>query len=296
VEETEQEIIYVIMSSMEEIFYNSILPWLKVEGVGILIILISVFLVKRFGHMVIEKIVRRSVHREAFGTDEDEKAREDTLIQILDGFIGVLVWVMAVMMILASLGANIAPLLAGAGLVGVAVGFGAQYIVRDLITGLFIILENQYRVGDVVCLDGTCGSVERVTLRTTVLRDLDGEVHHVPNGEIKRTTNKSMYWSRVNLVVGVSYEADLDKVERVINEIGQSLVEDPEWKDKIIETPKFLRVNKLNDSSVDIRILGMTASDQQWAVTGELRRRIKNTFDKEGIEIPYPQRVIHTKK
>ena len=284
------------MSSMEEIFYNSILPWLKVEGVGILIILISVFLVKRFGHMVIEKIVRRSVHREAFGTDEDEKAREDTLIQILDGFIGVLVWVMAVMMILASLGANIAPLLAGAGLVGVAVGFGAQYIVRDLITGLFIILENQYRVGDVVCLDGTCGSVERVTLRTTVLRDLDGEVHHVPNGEIKRTTNKSMYWSRVNLVVGVSYEADLDKVERVINEIGQSLVEDPEWKDKIIETPKFLRVNKLNDSSVDIRILGMTASDQQWAVTGELRRRIKNTFDKEGIEIPYPQRVIHTKK
>jgi len=296
VEETEQEIIYVIMSSMEEIFYNSILPWLKVEGVGILIILISVFLVKRFGHMVIEKIVRRSVHREAFGTDEDEKAREDTLIQILDGFIGVLVWVMAVMMILASLGANIAPLLAGAGLVGVAVGFGAQYIVRDLITGLFIILENQYRVGDVVCLDGTCGSVERVTLRTTVLRDLDGEVHHVPNGEIKRTTNKSMYWSRVNLVVGVSYEADLDKVERVINEIGQSLVDDPEWKDKIIETPKFLRVNKLNDSSVDIRILGMTASDQQWAVTGELRRRIKNTFDKEGIEIPYPQRVIHTKK
>ncbi len=295
-EETEQEIIYVIMSSMEEIFYNSILPWLKVEGVGILIILISVFLVKRFGHMVIEKIVRRSVHREAFGTDEDEKAREDTLIQILDGFIGVLVWVMAVMMILASLGANIAPLLAGAGLVGVAVGFGAQYIVRDLITGLFIILENQYRVGDVVCLDGTCGSVERVTLRTTVLRDLDGEVHHVPNGEIKRTTNKSMYWSRVNLVVGVSYEADLDKVERVINEIGQSLVDDPEWKDKIIETPKFLRVNKLNDSSVDIRILGMTASDQQWAVTGELRRRIKNTFDKEGIEIPYPQRVIHTKK
>ncbi|NCT00114.1 mechanosensitive ion channel family protein [Candidatus Parcubacteria bacterium] len=284
------------MSSMEEIFYNSILPWLKVEGVGILIILISVFLVKRFGHMVIEKIVRRSVHREAFGTDEDEKAREDTLIQILDGFIGVLVWVMAVMMILASLGANIAPLLAGAGLVGVAVGFGAQYIVRDLITGLFIILENQYRVGDVVCLDGTCGSVERVTLRTTVLRDLDGEVHHVPNGEIKRTTNKSMYWSRVNLVVGVSYEADLDKVERVINEIGQSLVDDPEWKDKIIETPKFLRVNKLNDSSVDIRILGMTASDQQWAVTGELRRRIKNTFDKEGIEIPYPQRVIHTKK
>jgi len=281
---------------MEEIFYNSILPWLKVEGVGILIILISVFLVKRFGHMVIEKIVRRSVHREAFGTDEDEKAREDTLIQILDGFIGVLVWVMAVMMILASLGANIAPLLAGAGLVGVAVGFGAQYIVRDLITGLFIILENQYRVGDVVCLDGTCGSVERVTLRTTVLRDLDGEVHHVPNGEIKRTTNKSMYWSRVNLVVGVSYEADLDKVERVINEIGQSLVDDPEWKDKIIETPKFLRVNKLNDSSVDIRILGMTASDQQWAVTGELRRRIKNTFDKEGIEIPYPQRVIHTKK
>lgn len=281
---------------MEEIFNQFILPWLKTNGLEILLLFIGVLVVTRFGHFVIEKIVRRSVNKGADKSEEDEKAREDTIIQIIDGFVSVLIWIIATMMILASLGVNIAPLLAGAGLIGVAVGFGAQYIVRDLITGLFIIMENQYRVGDVVCLDETCGSVEKVTLRTTVLRDLDGEVHHVPNGEIKRTTNKSLYWSRVNLVVGVSYDADLDKVESVINKIGEDLAKDPAWADKIIETPRFLRVNKLNDSSVDIRILGMTTADQQWAVTGELRRRIKNTFEKENIEIPYQQMVIRTKK
>lgn len=279
-----------------EIFYESLLPWLGTHGVEIILVVLAVFVVKKFGHIAIEKIVRQSVPAGSFDRPEDEQAREDTLIQILDGVISVLVWVVACMLILSSLGVNIAPLLAGAGLVGVAVGFGAQYLVRDIITGLFIILENQYRVGDIVCLDDTCGSVEKVTLRTTILRDMDGVVHYVPNGEIKRTSNKSMDWANVNLVVGVSYGDNLDKVEEVINRIGQELAEDDKWKDKILEAPCFLRVSELNSSSVDIRIIGRTTPSDQWAVKGELRKRLKQAFDKEGIEIPYPHTVIYNNK
>jgi small-conductance mechanosensitive channel len=280
----------------QEIFQNTILPWLKTGGIEILLVIIGVFVIKKFGSLVVENVVRRSVPADAYMREEDEQAREDTLIQILDGIIGVLVWVIAFMMILSSLGVNIAPLLAGAGLIGVAVGFGAQYLVRDIITGLFIILENQYRVGDVISLDGTSGTVERVTLRTTILRDMDGVVHHIPNGEIKITSNKSRDWARVNLVVGVGYNEDIDKVEMVVNRVGQELSDDPEWSDKIVEAPAFLRVDKLNDSSVDIRILGKTMPNDQWAVTGELRRRLKKAFDQESIEIPYPHRVVYTQK
>jgi small conductance mechanosensitive channel len=281
---------------IQEIFQNSILPWLKINGTEILLVIVGVFAVKKFGHIIVEKIVRKSVSGDAYMREEDEQAREDTLIQILSGLVSVVVWVVAFMMILSSLGVNIAPLLAGAGLIGVAVGFGAQYLVRDLITGLFIILENQYRVGDVISLDGTSGTVERVTLRTTILRDMDGVVHHIPNGEIKITSNKSRDWARVNLVVGVGYGEDIDKVEQVVNEVGQELADDPEWASKIVEAPVFLRVDKLNDSSVDVRILGKTMPNDQWAVTGELRRRLKKAFDKENIEIPYPHRVVYTQK
>jgi small conductance mechanosensitive channel len=281
---------------IQNILQNVLLPWLKTDGLEVALVVIAVLVIRKFGKVVVEKIVRKSVPADAFMRPEDEEARENTLIQILNGIISVLIWVVAVMMILSSLGVNIAPLLAGAGLLGVAVGFGAQYLVRDIITGLFIILENQYRVGDVISLDGTSGTVERVTLRTTILRDMDGVVHHVPNGEIKITSNKSRDWARVNLVIGVGYNEDLDKVERVVNKTGEDLANDPAWSDKIVEAPVFLRVDKLNDSSVDVRILGKTMPNDQWAVTGELRKRIKIAFDKEKIEIPYPHRVVYTQK
>lgn len=282
--------------NIQEIINSIVFPWLKTNGVEILLLVVAVFVVKKFGKIVIEKVVRRSIPSNSFERAEDEEARENTLIQILDGLISVLIWVVAVMMILSSLGVDIAPLLAGAGLVGVAVGFGAQYLVRDLITGLFIILENQYRVGDVVCLDGTCGSVEKVTLRTTILRDMDGVVHHVPNGEIKRTSNKSMDWANVNLIIGVSYNDNIDKVQQVVDRVGKELANDVNWKDRILDAPSFLRVDNLGDSSVDIRVMGRTTPSDQWAVKGELRKRLKQAFDKEGIEIPYPHTVIYNQK
>jgi small conductance mechanosensitive channel len=194
------------------------------------------------------------------------------------------------------LGVAIGPLLAAAGIAGVAVGFGGQYLIRDLISGIFIIIENQYRTGDVVCFDSTCGLVESITLRMTTLRDLDGTVHHVPHGEIKTVSNLSKHFARVNLNVGVSYFSNLEHVIEVVNRVGKEMTNDPKWKDVILKAPQFLRVDDFADSAIVIKILGDTQPLKQWEVTGELRKRLKIAFDKEGIEIPFPQRTIHASK
>ena len=209
---------------------------------------------------------------------------------------GVLIIVVAGLMVLSEIGVAIGPLLAAAGVAGVAIGFGGQYLIRDLISGLFIILENQYRVGDVVCFGDTCGLVETLSLRATTMRDLDGTVHHVPHGEITKVANLSKKFARVNLNIGVSYVADLEQVEKLVNEVGEDLAQDPAWADKIIEPPRFVRVEDFADSAVIIKILGDTKPIEQWAVAGELRKRLKIAFDKAGIEIPFPQRVVHQVK
>lgn len=261
-----------------------------IKAVGIIVAAyIFHFIVKIF----IAKMIRKTVTPNRFLSKEAEKKREDTLIRIVHGAFHVLIIAVTVMMVLSSLGLDVGPLIAAAGIAGLAFGFGGQYLIRDVISGLFITLENQYRVGDVVCFDGTCGLVEDLTLRMTTLRDLDGTVHHVPHGEIKKVSNLSKYFARVNLDIGVSYDSNLEKVIAVVNRVGKELSEDPEWKDKIIEAPQFLRVNDFADSSVVIKILGKTKPIEQWAITGELRKRIKIAFDNEGIEIPFPQRVIH---
>jgi len=197
------------------------------------------------------------------------------------------------MMILSELGIAIGPLMAAAGVVGIAFGFGGQYLIKDLISGLFIIFENQYRVGDVIKVGAAGGMVEDITLRVTTIRDLDGTVHHIPHGEITTVSNMSKKFARINLNIGVAYDADLEKVISVVNTVGDELAEDSKWKDLILSKPQFLRVDNFGDSSVDIKILGETKPLKQWEVTGELRMRLKIAFDREGIEIPFPQRVVH---
>lgn len=276
------------------LFYtDNVLPWLLDGGVRILVIIIGAWIVKKFGHIATEKFVKRIITPDHFLSPEAEEKRENTLIRIVDGTLGIAVILAASMMVLEELGIAIGPLIAAAGIAGLAFGFGGQYLIKDVITGLFIILENQYRVGDVVCFGKTCGKVEDISLRSTILRDMDGTVHNVPHGSISEVANLSKDFSRVNLNVGVSYNVELEKVIRVVNEVGQELAEDEEWRDKIVSAPQFLRVNDFADSSVVIKILGDTKPTEQWAVTGELRKRLKIAFDKEKIEIPFPQRVIH---
>lgn len=272
---------------------DQIIPWLLNHGLKIAAIAVIAYLLHVIISRIIKRAVRLAVVRDEMITEEAEKKREDTLIHIFNGALRLIIIILAILMILQEAGIKIGPILAGAGILGVAVGFGGQYLVKDIITGLFIILENQYRIGDVVNIDGTGGLVQDINLRKTVLRDLDGIVHHIPHGSITKVSNLSKDWSRVNLDMGVGYSTDLEHLIEVINRTGKELSEDPAFKDSIITPPQFLRVNEFADSAIVVKILGDTQPLKQWEVTGELRKRLKIAFDKEGIEIPYPQRVVH---
>ncbi|MDG1872066.1 MAG: mechanosensitive ion channel family protein, partial [Flavobacterium sp.] len=228
-----------------------------------------------------------------FSSPDAEEKRENTLIQIFTTTAQIALIIMATLMILQEFGIEIAPILAAAGIVGLAFGFGGQYLIRDVISGLFIILENQYRIGDVVSFDNASGAVQEISLRKTTLRDMDGTVHHIPHGEIKKVSNLSKDFSRINLDMGVSYNSNLEHVITVINKVGNDLAADPQWKTSILAPPLFLRVNEFADSAIMMKILGETLPSKQWEVTGELRKRLKAAFDKEGIEIPFPQMVVH---
>lgn len=278
---------------------KNITDWLETNQsqiITVIIIFISAWIFKRFGQAIIKRLVVRTVEKTAHTSGIAEKKREETLIQIISGVLNIIVWPIAIILALAQTGVDIAPLVAGASIVGVALGFGAQTLVKDLISGLFIIMENQYRVGDVVDLEGAVGKVERISLRVTVLRDLDGIVHHVPNGTINRTSNYSKDYSGINLDIGIGYNSNIDKAIKIINEVGIELSRDPDWQDKIIEAPSFLRLDELADSAVVLKLTGKVQPLEQWAVSGELRKRIKTKFDKAGIEIPFPQTVMHQVK
>lgn len=271
----------------------AILEWTKTHGLTVVLIILGALIFRAVLIRIVDRAIKKAIVSDGEKVSKEaEEKREQTLIRIINGTLDVVIWLTAIMMILSEVGVSVGPLIATAGIAGVAVGFGGQYLIRDVISGLFIIIENQYRVGDVACFDSTCGLVEDISLRMTTLRDLDGVVHHVPHGEIKIVSNLSKGFARVNLNVGVAYEADLEHVIKVVNKVGQELSEDPDFKEMIISAPKFLRVDNFGDSSVDIKILGDTEPLKQWEVTGELRKRLKIAFDKEGIVIPYPQRTI----
>ena len=272
---------------------NRFWPWVLTHGIRIFLVAIFAWILYRYINIVIRKIVLMSMVSDADKNSEAERKRKDTLSRIFSWVTRILILTMATLIILQEVGVPIGPILAGAGILGLALGFGGQYLIRDLISGFFIILENQYRIGDVVNLDGTSGLVEDISLRLTTLRDLDGNVHHVPHGEIKRVSNLSKYFSRVNLNIRIAYHSKLDHVIEVVNKIGNEMAEDPIWKEHILKAPKFLRIDSFAESAIEIKIIGETPAHKKWDVTGELRKRIKLAFDQEGIEIPFPQRVIH---
>ena len=281
-----------MLTTLSNIIRN-ITPWFFDHSIKIVAIIIIAYLIRKFVGIFIKKIIRKIIVSDHFLTKEAEIKREDTLISIFNVSLGILIWLLAFLMILQEIGIAIGPLLAAAGIAGLAFGFGGQYLIRDLISGLFIIMENQYRIGGVVCFDGTCGLVEDISMRMTTLRDLDGTVHHVPHGEIKKVSNLSKQFARVNLNMGIAYNSNLEQVISVVNKVGHELANDPAWKEFILKPPQFLRINDFGDSAIVIKILGDTKPLKQWDVTGELRKRLKIAFDQEGIEIPFPQRVIY---
>ncbi|MYB40513.1 mechanosensitive ion channel family protein [Candidatus Saccharibacteria bacterium] len=261
-------------------------------GLNLGLIILVLFIIKHFGSTVIDKIVRRAITSDRYSSAKAEKMREDTLISILSAILRVALWIFGTMLVLAQLGVNIGPLIAGASVAGIAIGFGAQAVVKDFVSGIFIILENQYRVGDVITLAGITGTVEEITVRQTILRDVDGAKHFIPNGQIGVTSNLTMDYSNLVLNIDIAYDADIDKVRKTIDEVGAKIARDDKFKDLIVESPKFLRVQEFGAHSVVVRAMGKMKPGSQWQVAGEMRLRLKQAFDKQGIEIPYQQLVI----
>ncbi|MDD4208894.1 MAG: mechanosensitive ion channel family protein [Bacteroidales bacterium] len=275
---------------------ENLTPWLITHGIKIIFIIVGSYVLNKIIIKIIEKAIRAAVVSNNFISVTAEKKRENTLIRIFSGIVKITIIIIATLMVLSEMGLMIGPILAGAGIIGLAVGFGGQYLIKDIISGLFIIIENQYRVGDYVEFNDLGGFVEDISLRMTTLRDLNGTVHHIPHGEITKVSNLSKYFSRVNMDIGIAYNTNLEHVISVVNKIGNELAEDPLWKESIIKAPQFLRVNEFADSAIIIKILGETQPSKQWEVSGELRKRLKIAFDKEGIEIPFPQVVVHQAK
>ena len=265
--------------------------WLIDYGVQIGIVLVvaitALFILGIAGSRIISAIVAQ---RPTGQSEEEVKKRANTLSSVILTSSQVLIIAVALLVILSEF-VNITPALAGAGVIGVAVGLGAQGLIKDLIAGFFIVMENQYRVGDIVNIAGIGGLVEDINLRRTLVRDMNGVVHTVPNSEIKVASNMTKEYSRVNLDISVSYGTDLDRAINVINRVCKEMADDPQWAPLIIKTPEVLRVEKLGDSGIDLKVFGDTKPTQQWSVAGEIRKRVKKAFDQEGIEIPWP----HTK-
>lgn len=243
------------------------------------------------------KLVLRRVERSLGEPDPAHVSIQDQRIRTLlplGRTVGMVVIVVIVLlMLLSALGVNLGPLLAGVGVIGLAISFGAQSLVKDIISGLFILFENQFGVGDVIRIDPVSGAVESMTLRVVVLRDVHGVVHIIPNGEIKRVSNLTRSWSRVVLDVGVDYREDADRVMEVMRDVGRELWADPQWRPLLVEELTVPGIESFTDSAVTIRILSKTLPLKQWDVARELRRRLKRRFDAEGISIPFPQRTVH---
>lgn len=285
---------------------TSVTDWLAaVDWVGVVISLVAA-LVVLFVAFLLSRVARRLVRRwvsnatvrgiTRVGT-EGAKARSQlraqTLGDVMADVVTVLIWVLAVFTALGQIGVELGPLVAGAGIAGIALGFGAQNLVKDFFSGFFILLEDQFGIGDVIQIDPeVTGVVEDVTLRVTRLRSLDGSVWFVPNGEIRYLANKSKEWARALVDIQVAYGEDLDVVTEIIRTVAGRLRGDEEFGPKILEDIEIMGVEVLGDSGVTIRCYLKTQPLEQWTVARRFRQEIKRTFDAEGIEIPFPHRKM----
>ncbi len=269
--------------------------WLLGRTFTVSIIVIVAFLAIRFVSRLTSPIIEQYLaHRVHEDKDSDEvQRRTKTLQGVVSNTLSSIIFAMAFFMVLSELGVNIAPLIAGAGVAGIAIGFGAQNIIKDIFAGVFIMMEDQFRVGDVAQLAGVVGIIEDINLRRTTLRDFHMNQHIIPNGEIGIASNYTKEKSRVNLDIEVAYKEDLDEVMAIIDRVGAEISADPEWAPKITDPLKAMRVQEFGASGIAIKVMGETVPMEQWAVAGEFRRRIKRVFDDEGIEIPFPHMTVY---
>jgi small-conductance mechanosensitive channel len=264
------------------------LGWRLLGCIAVVILaMIALKLIRRIGEPLIERIVNRT-KRSEFSADEQQRAR--TLLTVLMTSARIAVFVVALMFILSRFDVDYGPLLVAAGGVSLALGFGAQSLIRDFFAGFFILLEGQYNIGDVVEINGKSGTVEKLNLRTTVLRDIGGEVHTIPNGEIKLTSNQTKQWSRAIVDVSVAYEENIDDVGKTLQAVANEMHAVEPWDKKLLEWD-VMGVERFDTYAVIVRVLLKTRAGEQWGVAREFRRRCKLKFDELGIELPVPRQL-----
>lgn len=283
--------------------------WMTEHGLGWLVsermvetvsVVIGAVIVYYLGRIFITWAIRYAIHSTAKHRSwhrKDIEKRENTLTQLIRSF-----WRITIIAYIAAMVASklfyfdLSPLFASAGIIGVALGFGAQSLVKDFLAGIFIIAENQYRVGDIVDVMGASGTVERVGTRSTVLRDADGNVHYLPNGTIQHVINKTMGYSMSRFTLQLDPSTDISRAADIINETGQQLSKEKSWDKKIIEPPKFVSVGDITGRSVELIVAGKVQPSDQWAVTSEMRRRLLKEFEKQEIELAViPTAITHKK-
>ena len=266
--------------------------WIITDGLRILLILILMFVFIKIAQLATGRLFRK-FKKGKREVDDEFRKRADTLSSVIGSILTICIVIVTVITIMGQLDIPIGPVLASAGIVGVALGFGAQHFVKDVISGFFILLDDQIRVGDVVQIAGKGGLVENINLRMTILRDLAGNVHYVRNGEIDVVTNMTKEYSRYVFDVGVAYREDVDEVIEVIKEVDENLRNDPEFKDDILEPIEILGLDQFADSAIVIKARTKTKPIRQWAVGREFNRRLKKRFDEKDIEIPFPHVTLY---
>lgn len=270
--------------------------YLKVTAARSLALALAIPMIAFVALRVLRRVVTR-IETRLIGTEGetpvDRQRRVRTLTKTSTAAISVLIWILAVIYTFAQLGLDVTPIIASASVMGFALAFGAQTLVKDFFSGFFILIENQFTIGDIVALGDVSGTVEDISLRITVVRDLKGVVHYIPNGSIRQVSNKTQGWSRVVMEISVSHQENPDEAMRILNEVLQEMAQDATCAKDIIEDPSVAGVENMTERSIDIRIMIKTPPGRQWSVAREARRRIKNRFDEQGISIPFPHRVVH---
>ncbi len=279
------------------ILANDLLDWFIKEVPLLLLIIIIFVLLLKAEWLAMDKFKEVMLKRAGSNSSDLKKTEIEKRINTLMGIIKrigrLVIWIIFSMIILRQIGIDIAPILAGAGIIGLAIGFGAQELVRDFISGFFILLEDQVRRGDVASINGITGLVEKIELRTIIMRDFAGAVHVFQNGKINSISNLTKEWSAIVLDIGVAYKEDVDTVMRIMKEVGEDLQNDENFKDKLVEPVDVLGLNEFADSALVIKVRIRTVPLSQWLVGREYRRRLKYAFDKNRIEIPFPHRTIY---
>jgi small conductance mechanosensitive channel len=273
-------------------FFFKLTPMLGITAkVAIILVIAIVFnIIQR---KIIPKAIIAATPKVLEESPDQLATRTKTMAYVVIKVVSAIIWIIVLVMVLGVIELDISPLLATLGVASLGLGFAVQNLIRDYLQGFFIVMEDWYRIGDWVTIAGMEGEVEEVSPRRTVLREINGTMHVIPNSQIQFASNQTRDWARINLYITVAYKEDISHVYQVINRVCQELKDDPDFGTNLTTIPSAIRVSDLGTHGVDICIRGFTKPGEQWGLTGELRKRIKNRFDQEGIEIPWPHTKVY---